>query len=209
MGWGECLLPACDCVGVCKKLGKATPPSGVPSQTLAFWNDTPCPYCGTKMHIESVTRRPTRDHIEPRSRGGSNTAANKAVVCTVCNADKGDRTIAQFYMALVQADDDRAGHVARFIRERAASAEEAGQVLQDTDVRALLREIGTQAQVSAARFGLQVAVCVVTVNDNNVLSFLSPFAADGIESQAVAHQLAEQARLISEQSPLATPEAAE
>ncbi len=199
---GECLLPACDCVGACKKLGKPTPPNGVPSQTLAYWNDTPCPYCGTKMHIESVTRKPTRDHIEPRGQGGPNVPSNKVVVCEVCNSDKGNRTIEQFYLTLLQDDDNRAGHVARFIRERAASAEKAQAALRAIDIRAMLREIGMQAQVSAAKYGLQVAVCMVTVNDDNVLSFLSPFDADGIESLAVAHQLAEQARLISEQSTL-------
>jgi hypothetical protein len=73
-----------------------------------------CPYCGVAMgRYDEFT--PSRDHIIPRSRGGTLEDDNKAIVCKPCNADKADLTILEFYLELVGNSDPRASHVARFI----------------------------------------------------------------------------------------------
>lgn len=53
----------------------------------AFHGKT-CPYCGERMvNGKSYHRRfPTKDHLNPRSRGGG----PSIVVCRQCNADKGN-----------------------------------------------------------------------------------------------------------------------
>jgi HNH endonuclease len=43
----------------------------------------PCAYCGEPMAA------PTRDHIRPRSKGGTLAPGNKAMACDCCNSDKG------------------------------------------------------------------------------------------------------------------------
>ena len=49
-----------------------------------------CVYCG-RMDTPFEL-----DHIQPRSRGGSNRASNRALSCHACNAAKGERTAAEF-----------------------------------------------------------------------------------------------------------------
>jgi hypothetical protein len=52
-----------------------------------------CAYCG---------RRATcRDHIRPKSRGGSDQDSNLAASCTECNSSKGDRLITEWIPARV------------------------------------------------------------------------------------------------------------
>lgn len=49
-------------------------------------NAKECYYCGT-------TRGPFhRDHVIPRSRGGSDDESNIVIACASCNSAKGDRT---------------------------------------------------------------------------------------------------------------------
>ena len=72
-----------------------------------------CPYCGVPMGRKRFS--PTRDHMIPRSRGGTLEPGNKVIVCMPCNLSKGDLTIHEFYQALVSYRDPRAKHVARFI----------------------------------------------------------------------------------------------
>lgn len=56
-----------------------------------------CVYCGvTSVPLE-------RDHIIPRSRGGSDRASNLTVACRRCNQDKGDRTASEYGFPEVQA----------------------------------------------------------------------------------------------------------
>lgn len=56
-----------------------------------------CVYCGaTGVPLE-------RDHIIPRSRGGSDRASNLTVACRRCNQDKGDRTASEYGFPDVQA----------------------------------------------------------------------------------------------------------
>lgn len=44
-----------------------------------------CVYCGSRADL-------TRDHVVPKSRGGSDDPSNIVVACRTCNCSKGDRT---------------------------------------------------------------------------------------------------------------------
>ena len=54
-----------------------------------------CQYCG-----KSCRKRPTLDHIIPRSRGGFISWQNSVTACTACNQKKGSRTPREANMAL-------------------------------------------------------------------------------------------------------------
>lgn len=69
-----------------------------------------CPYC--QLAMSTRARRPTRDHIFPRSRGGSNLDSNILIVCSMCNGDKGDMTIGEWLGWLQWFSDPRAKIVA-------------------------------------------------------------------------------------------------
>jgi 5-methylcytosine-specific restriction endonuclease McrA len=69
----------------------------------------PCCYCGDPMAA------PTRDHIRPRSKGGTLDACNKALACDPCNVDKGSRSLRSWLYRLELAGDPRAGFVAIMI----------------------------------------------------------------------------------------------
>jgi len=60
-------------------------------------------------------RPPSRDHIRPRSKGGTLVPGNRAIVCTPCNIEKGSRSIWSFLARLTAAGDRRAVIVAQFI----------------------------------------------------------------------------------------------
>lgn len=73
-----------------------------------------CPYCDVPMDCEP--RRPTRDHILPRCRGGSRSgAANILIVCYACNHDKGDKTLMEFLSAMALRLDPRASVLSRLV----------------------------------------------------------------------------------------------
>lgn len=55
----------------------------------------PCPYCWTAMAVPGPLS-PTWDHVVPRSAGGTDSRANRLVVCRRCNADKADMPLGQF-----------------------------------------------------------------------------------------------------------------
>lgn len=74
-----------------------------------------CPYCGEPMTAE---RPPTRDRINPGSKGGTYDPANVAIVCLACNNDKGSLTLAQFFAALLIDGDRRALSVLWFLIRR-------------------------------------------------------------------------------------------
>ncbi len=61
----------------------------------------PCAYCGEPMAT------PTRDHIRPRSKGGTLAPGNKALACDRCNTDKGSRSLASWLYRLEKAGDPR------------------------------------------------------------------------------------------------------
>lgn len=72
-----------------------------------------CPYCQTTMVRwrggigSDVRRSPSRDHIHPRSKGGSDSDCNILIVCWTCNNDKKDLTLGEFYGHLLVTDDQR------------------------------------------------------------------------------------------------------
>lgn len=76
----------------------------------------PCPYCGRSMGLDPHQRRPTRDHILPRCRGGTGNGADNIVIsCAECNTDKANLSVGQFLLALALKDDPRALRVACLI----------------------------------------------------------------------------------------------
>jgi hypothetical protein len=64
---------------------------------------------------------PTRDHIHPRSKGGT-LAHGKALACLRCDGDKGSRTLGSWLYRLRKAGDRRADIVAEFMATRGAFA---------------------------------------------------------------------------------------
>jgi hypothetical protein len=76
---------------------------------------SPCAYCGEPMAA------PTRDHIRPRSKGGT-LAQGKALACAPCNTDKGSRSLASWLYRLKMVGDPRAPIVAAFITGLATAA---------------------------------------------------------------------------------------
>ena len=63
-----------------------------------------CYYCGKPMSQNSVTR----DHLQPRSKGGRNTKGNIVEACQNCNVEKGClslpewRLVVAFRLGLVE-----------------------------------------------------------------------------------------------------------
>jgi 5-methylcytosine-specific restriction endonuclease McrA len=57
---------------------------------LAEFGGKPCPCCGNAM-IPGTERRPTKDHVIPKSRGGTLEGNNCRIVCKCCNHEKADR----------------------------------------------------------------------------------------------------------------------
>ena len=55
---------------------------------------SPCPYCGEMM--DPYVRRPSRDHIKPRSHGHTLAPSNRLIVCVPCNNDKGAMSLWTF-----------------------------------------------------------------------------------------------------------------
>lgn len=59
----------------------------------------------------------------PKSRGGAEDARNRAIVCTPCNGDKGDLTLAEFRLVLKAIGDRRCEAVTIFMCRIAAEDE--------------------------------------------------------------------------------------
>ncbi|RTM13889.1 MAG: HNH endonuclease [Bradyrhizobiaceae bacterium] len=76
----------------------------------------PCLYCGEPMAF------PTRDHIHPRTHGGTLDGPNKALACLRCNQDKGCSTLRRWRRRLCRANDPRAAIVGRLIDSRSVQA---------------------------------------------------------------------------------------
>ena len=57
-----------------------------------------CIYCGHPVTLENMEV----DHIVPLSRGGSNGFENKVCSCPQCNAEKADKSVAEFVDGMSQ-----------------------------------------------------------------------------------------------------------
>jgi 5-methylcytosine-specific restriction endonuclease McrA len=55
-----------------------------------------CFYCGKALS----RRRATKDHVIPRSKGGSNTQKNIVDACRKCNSEKGCLSIEEFRVVM-------------------------------------------------------------------------------------------------------------
>lgn len=84
---------------------------------LKHHHGRPCPYCRNTMLIGS-RRKPTREHLIPKSRGGDLSPDNRLIVCSPCNGDKGDMLIKVWLYWLRKNDDPRAPYVAIVCRAR-------------------------------------------------------------------------------------------
>ena len=58
-----------------------------------------CVYCGQEFPAEFLTV----DHVQPRVRGGDNSAGNVVTACGGCNVLKGHRRLSEFLLAVPAA----------------------------------------------------------------------------------------------------------
>jgi hypothetical protein len=118
------VFPACDCVGYCQfgptrngvtAVTTAPRPKSPKHWTPSMLHGQPCEYCGVTMDVTNPWRHPTRDHIVPRSKGGTDKQENIAKTCRGCNEGKGSENIRDWYQWLVDNQDPRAERVGRFM----------------------------------------------------------------------------------------------
>lgn len=86
---------------------------------LATYVGRPCVYCDQVMmnHPGHPARRPTRDHVRPKSKGG-NSSSNVVIVCRRCNQDKGSIILVRWMLRLYAEADPRAPIVLNFITKK-------------------------------------------------------------------------------------------
>ncbi len=69
-----------------------------PERATVFARDAfTCQYCGCRVTL----RTGTRDHVQPRSRGGRDALSNIVTACATCNQRKDDRTPGEAGMRLL------------------------------------------------------------------------------------------------------------
>lgn len=78
-----------------------------------------CQYCGTKISLKEMTY----DHVHPQSKGGLTTWTNIVCSCLDCNTKKGDKTLQEAGMKLMNkpiapaiADSYQSGMIAKLKR---------------------------------------------------------------------------------------------
>lgn len=79
------------CSDSCKRKGRKF---GITIADLAKINGTDCKICGEEVDLEAKFPDPfraSRDHILPRSKGGSNAPENLQITHLWCNQVKSDR----------------------------------------------------------------------------------------------------------------------
>lgn len=89
-------------------------------------NGKPCPYCANPMLLDDPARRPSRDHVVPRSRRKGKPLARGVpsviMACYTCNHNKGSRLLGEWHAYLAGTRDPRAARVLAFMRARDAKA---------------------------------------------------------------------------------------
>jgi hypothetical protein len=71
--------------------------------------------------MDAYSRAPSRDRLNPHSRGGTYSPGNTVVVCWPCNTAKGSLSLGRFANRLARAGDPRALRVAAFMQIRSLS----------------------------------------------------------------------------------------
>jgi hypothetical protein len=80
-----------------------------------------CPYCH-KIMTYAGKRRPSRDHIMPKSRGFNFSGGlNRTICCVKCNTSKGNHHPITWWSVLANGNDPRADFVFEFVRRRVES----------------------------------------------------------------------------------------
>lgn len=77
---------------------------GIKNGSLARFHLHRCHYCDRTMHFyksglskkEHKQRRPSRDHVIARSRGGKGIEHNRVICCSWCNSTKGSHSYEDF-----------------------------------------------------------------------------------------------------------------
>lgn len=87
-------------------------------QMISRGHGEPCPYCGKTM-LRGTRRLPTRDHVRPRSTGGTLSKGNCLIVCAPCNGEKGSKSLFEFLEALSGRNDPRAERVRALVHSGA------------------------------------------------------------------------------------------
>ncbi|GAB1258466.1 HNH endonuclease [Aurantivibrio plasticivorans] len=67
------------------------------NQALFARDNYQCLYCGSQFSYASLSR----DHVQPRSRGGQDKWENVVTACRRCNQHKGDRLLDEINMELI------------------------------------------------------------------------------------------------------------
>lgn len=65
----------------------------VSKQRLLDEHNKPCPYCTRPMNVYVDNNKPTKDHIQPKSRFAR---AQTLIVCNDCNLKKADYTLEEW-----------------------------------------------------------------------------------------------------------------
>lgn len=74
-----------------------------------------CPFCHQGY---STTNPPTRDHIVPRSKGGTGASSNLLTVCQLCNRARGDAPWDEYVLAVIAAWADALERGGRYRRPK-------------------------------------------------------------------------------------------
>ena len=74
----------------------------------------PCAYCGRKL--KSGER--TKDHVIPKSRGGSDDPSNIVIACHRCNTWKGARTPSEWALSIARFDKPKRVRRPSWIRQQ-------------------------------------------------------------------------------------------
>lgn len=115
------------------------------SKKLRSYHGKPCFWCKRQMLMESASLQPTRDHLIPRSRGGTVIR----ITCLACNNLKGDMPPALWVLTLEKHPEvlnrfggsgprgmalfynlfgsELEGHIARIVAEATARFPEYGE----------------------------------------------------------------------------------
>ena len=116
------------------------------SRKAAKGEGKPCAYCGLKMvssQARGDIRQATRDHIIPRSQGGSLKRSNRVHCCARCNFHKADMSLEDWLTLLRKHKDPRVGCVERVL---AVWQRRHGPAIRSSNKPSWLNDIDHQEQ---------------------------------------------------------------